>query len=202
MTAPGSGFLTLSGSIRAEKGAIQLIWQITDGEHSIDALRQPLAAGALDAAHRDGTAEAATRIIIRALRGDDSGTADLEAAPHVALRQVKAPPDFDGGSLARAMARALALQGLTIVSDHPSFLVDGNLQIGPTRAGQNLLTVDWTVRDAGGRELGTVSQGSPVAHERLQEAPRDLARDIADAGAGGIAEVIRKQADRPPPEAR
>lgn len=199
MENTGDGFLTLSGKIRSEGGAVQVIWQITSSDdHPINEFRQPLAADSLAPSHRNEFAESAAHAIVHALRGDDSGTADLEAAPHVAVHEIKAPPDFDGGSLSRAMSRALALQGLAIVSDHPSFVIDGNLQIGPTRAGQNLVTLDWTVRDGGGRELGTVSQGSPISHDRLLGPMRDLVRDIADAGAEGIAEVIHKQADHQP----
>lgn len=194
---PGDGFLILSGKIRSDDGKVQLVWQITSGDaHPITEFHQPLSAESLNPAHRNDLAEAAAQGIAHALRGDDSGAADIEAAPKVALQGVKTPADFDNISLSQAMVRALGLQGLTVVSTHPSFVVDGTLQIGPMLAGQNLVTVDWTVRDAAGRDLGTVSQGSPVPHERLLGPLTGLVRDIAEAGAEGIAEVIRKQANR------
>jgi hypothetical protein len=191
----GDGFLSLSGKIRSESGSVRLIWQIAAGDgRIITEFRQALHSGSLDPPQLRDTAETAVRSIVHALRGDDSGTADLEAAPHVALRKISTPDSFDGPSLASAMSRALGRQGLAVVADRPDFVIDGRLQIGPTAAGQNLVTVDWTVRRADGGELGVVSQASPVPHERLLGPTTGLMRDIAGAGAEGIAEVIRKSA--------
>jgi hypothetical protein len=193
----GHGFQVLSGAMRDESGALRLVWKITgDDGHAISEVSQALQADSLKPGGRDAFVEAAARAIAHALRGDDSGVADLDAAPHVALRGIRTPADFDGDSLSRAMIRALSQQGMTIDAAHPAFVVLGTLKVGPTLAGQNLVTVDWTVQDADGRDLGTVSQGSPVPHDRLFEPPTGLVRDIANAGADGIREVIVKQSER------
>jgi hypothetical protein len=190
----GRRFQILSGTIRSENGAVLMIWEIIgDDGRVIDEIRQPLQPNFLDPAHQDAFVEAAVHTIVRALRGDDSGVADLDASPHVALRSIKTPPNFDGESLSSAMRRALALQGLTLVSTNPAFVIDGNLRIAATVAGQNQVAVDWTVQDASGRQLGTVSQSSPVPHDRLLGPLTGLSRDIAFAGAEGIRDVIRGQ---------
>jgi hypothetical protein len=195
--AAGHGFQILSGTMRRENGLPRMTWRITGADgHAIGETSQPLQADSLTPQGRDGFAAAAASAIAHALRGDDSGVADLDAAPHVALRGIQTPADFDGDSLSRAMSRALSQQGMTIDSSHPAFVVLGTLKVGPTLAGQNLVTVDWTVQDAVGRDLGTVSQGSPVPHDRLFEPPTGLVREIATAGAEGIREVIAKQSER------
>ncbi|PKU23933.1 hypothetical protein CWS72_13740 [Telmatospirillum siberiense] len=197
----GDGFLSLSGKIRSENGTVQLIWQIIDGDgRMIGEFRQPLPPGSIDPARNPQFVQSATRAVIHALRGDDSGTRDLEAAPKVAVWTVKAPADFDGDALSRAMARALGLKGLAVVSGQAAFVVTGLLRIGPTTGGQAMVSIDWTVRDAKGHDLGTVSQSSPVAQERLLGPLAALLRDIAEAGADGIAEVIRSQRPQTPPE--
>lgn len=196
-TTAGDGFQVLSGSIRNDGGTVRLLWQITeDNGHVIETGSQPLQQNSLEPGLRPLFAAQTARTIAHNLRGDDSGVADIEAEPHVALRALKTPKDFDGNSLSRAMTRALAQQGMVVVFDRPAFIIDGNLTIGPTVSGQNQVTVDWTVRDKSGRDLGTVSQGSPVPHERLVGPLTGLARDIATAGAEGIRDVIRGQTGR------
>ncbi|HIJ63279.1 MAG TPA: hypothetical protein HPQ04_11365, partial [Rhodospirillaceae bacterium] len=46
--------------------------------------------------------------------------------------------------------------------------------------------------DAAGKEMATISQGSPVAREILDSPMAPLARQIAGAGAEGLMEVIRQ----------
>jgi hypothetical protein len=189
----GDSFLILSGTIRSDRISPQLIWQIAESNgRLLSEIRQPFPEDSLAPPQQNAFADAAALAIVHALRGDDSGVSDIEAAPHVALRAIKAPAEFDGDSLSRAMTRALGRQGLTVASINPGFIIDGTLQIGPTINGQNLVTIEWIVRETGGRELGTVSQGSPVPHERLVGPRTSLVRDIADAGAEGILDVIQK----------
>lgn len=196
----GDGFQVLSGKIRSEDGAVRMIWRITDGNgQTVSEFRQPLPPDPSPLAGQSAFVEAATHAVVHALRGDDSGVADLEAAPKVAMGPIKTPVSIDGDALSRAMSRALDLEGLAVVSGQAAFIVTGQLQIGPPKAGEVLVSIDWTVRDAKGHELGTVSQASPVAHERLLGPLAGLLRDIADAGAAGIVEVIRQQGIAGPP---
>lgn len=196
----GDGFMVLSGTIRSRDGIVQIIWRITDGNgRTISEFRQPLPASAADLAHRADFVQSTTRTVVGSLRGEDSGARDIDAAPRVVVRTVSTPAEYDGDALARAMARALGPEGL-IAADAPNaFIVSGTLKVGPTIGGQNLVGIDWTVSNAAGHPLGTVSQGSPVPHEQLTGPLGGLFHDIAEAGAPGIAEVIRKHPPAAPP---
>lgn len=187
----GPPALTLRGRIDKSGPARIVRWQVAAPTGQIlGEVSQPLPAAPVAERPRPGAA--ATSAVAQLLRGDDSGAADVAARPRVAVRPVVAPKDFDGGTLTRAMAAALERQGLAVDPDKPAFVVEGSLRIGPAGNGQDMVEVDWTVRDSAGKELGVVSQGSPVPHQQLLGAVGPLARDIANAGAEGIGEVIRK----------
>jgi hypothetical protein len=174
-----------------------VLWRISSAQGTlIGETRQPLSGWPPEPARTASATAGAALAVATLLRGDDAGVSDLEARPHVAVQPVKADTRFDVKGLTRAMERALARQGLAVRDDSPSFVVEGKVHIGPGQAGQDRVELDWTVRDASGKELGTVSQGSPVAHDLLQGDLGVLALEIANAGASGIAEVIQKS--RPP----
>lgn len=185
-----AGRLLLTGAV--EQGALR--WRVAgaDGKPLVEA-SQPLPAGKVDAATRPGIARQGAALLSRALRGEDSGLSDLEARPHVALRPVKVPPSVDADSLTGAMRQALAQRGLTVTDDAPRVVVEGHMRVSPGSGGQDVVELDWVVRDAAGRELGTVSQGSPVAHAQTIGNLGALGHDIANAGAEGVAEVIRQR---------
>ncbi len=194
----GAGFLRLLGRIEGTDAERNLVLRVAtpDGK-DLGELRLPVLPQRPGQADLRALAAASARAVAGLLRGEGSGVADLASRPQVRLRPVKVPPNVDGQSLTEAMARALARQGLAIDGPAPTFEVEGSLRIAPGANGQDLVQVDWTVRDGTGKELGSVSQGSPVARETLLGQMALLSRQIADGGAEGVAEVIRKSLPAP-----
>ncbi|HLN24523.1 MAG TPA: hypothetical protein VK558_11115 [Patescibacteria group bacterium] len=191
----GPGALTLQGHV--EDGAV--LWHIADaaGKTVADS-RQPLPPGKPDALARVTLARQSAAALSRALRGEGSGLSDLEARPHVALRRIKTPPTIDADSLTLTMSRALARQGIAISDDKPVMVVEGALRVLPgPKGGQDVVEVDWRVSDATGKELGMVSQGGPVDHGLVIGNLGATGRDITNAGAEGVAEVIRQRKPAP-----
>jgi len=132
------------------------------------------------------------------LRGQDSGTQDVDNRPMVQLMPMRSPHDFDADGMNYAMSRALLHQGLLVGAKNPVAEVEGLVKITrppPTLpSDQDILELIWVVRSPDGKELGRVAQGSPVDHMLLIGILGPLARTIAEAGAPGIAEVVRQKA--------
>jgi hypothetical protein len=124
----------------------------------------------------------------------DAARSDLASRPHVAVHRVQGPQGIDAASLTRAMADALVERGLLVNDTDSVVAVDGAVHVLPGNGNQDVLQIDWTVRDAKGASLGTVSQGSPVDHAVLTGSMATLARDIAAAAAPGVLAVIRQKA--------
>ena len=191
----GPGSLAVTGHV--EDSAV--VWRIADAAGKTMAeTRQTLPSGKFDALARLTLARQSAGALSRALRGEGSGLSDLEARPHVALRRVKTPPAIDADSLTQTMGRALARQGIAISNDNPVMVVEGTLRVLPgPNGGQDVVEVDWLVRDAAGKELGTVSQGGPVDHALVIGNLGATGRDIANAGAEGVAQVVLQRKTAP-----
>ena len=132
--------------------------------------------------------------LIAKLLTADGAAAENTNRKYVAVGAVRAPPGIDAQSLRRAMADALVAQGITVGTDNVAVTVEGELRVLPGSGTQDVVQMDWTVRDAKGVSLGTVSQGSPVDRAALSESFGEMAKDIASAGAPGVVEIIRRKA--------
>ncbi len=194
-TAEGESFSEVTGAIAADTGPPTLVWRLASANGAtLGEVRQPLSG---DTPPSDGErgrlAQDAAVKIAALLRGEDSGTLDLAASPHVFLQGLAVPKGIDGDSLARAMGRALSQQGLILDQQSPDFMISGRLQIVPGPNGKDMVSVEWTVKKPDGTALGAVSQASQVNHGRLLGPLTALAREIAEAGAGGVMDVIRQK---------
>jgi hypothetical protein len=190
----GPGALPLRGHV--EDGAV--IWRVegANGQTVVEN-RQALPFGKFDALARLTLARQSAAALSRALRGEGSGLSDLEARPHVALRRVKTPPTIDADGLTITMSRALARQGILISDDKPVMVIEGTLRVLPGTGNQDVVEMEWLVRDASGKELGTVSQGGPVDHGLVIGNLGATGRDIANAGAEGVAQVVLQRKTAP-----
>lgn len=116
------------------------------------------------------------------------------------------PGDGDK-SLNAAIRSALERAGVTI-GDDGEFVVQGAVTVTPRGPGEDEVLVVWTVKRAkDGSQLASIDQGGTVPRGRLALPWGSLARDIAEGGAVGIAQVTRHArakapADSPPPEPR
>lgn len=186
--AAGPAVLVLEGQVESPALLRRLGWRVSSpaGEE-LGRFQTP------QGADNQLTGRSVAALVARLLRGDDSGLADLEARPRVQLAPIRAGGGFDGFALTRAMRDALANQGFRLVDSDAGFRVVGELRIiDNPGAKEAVVEVDWKVLDAAGKDLGTVSQGSPVARDILDSPMAPLARQIAAAGAEGVAEVIRQ----------
>lgn len=195
-TAAGSAVMVLEGRMDTPAMFRRLGWRVTSpsGE-DLGRFLLPLTGTPDDPAAIERMARSAAALVARMLRGDDSGLADLEARPLVQLAAIQITGNFDAFMLARAMQDALTGQGFRVVDSGARFRILGELRVIDGQAGRDsVVEVVWKVVDGAGKELGTVSQGSPVAREILESPMAPLARQIASAGAEGIAEVIHQLA--------
>ena len=194
-TASLDGSIVLAGLV--DRGV--LTWTLTDADRKpIGRVRQPLPGGAMDPggvmdkeARLRFAAEGAVQVS-RALRGRELGLDDIQAAPVVAMLPVQAPQNVDGRALQAAMHEALAQQGLRLIDGPPTVMVGARIALTRGQGDQDLMAINWTVTDPNGHELGSMSQASPVSHVQVTGAFSAMARDIADAGAPGLAGLIRK----------
>lgn len=188
-----SHFFQVTGQVDTGGPDPSIVWRLTDDSgHVFEEIRQHLG--------NDVQAEAAeaAELIEALLRGLDSGLDDLASGPHVFFQGLSAPRNIDGQSVARAMGHALEGAGMTIDTKSPAFLIAGHMKVTPAAEGQDLVALEWVVKSPDGKELGRVNQASPVARGVLLGPLAALSRQIAEAGANGVAEVIRqKRAARP-----
>jgi hypothetical protein len=166
-----------------------LVWRLNDpDQHELGVLSQAIAAGEPPPA----LAHDAAPIVIQLLTAGGIGPDD-PTRPHIAVLPVRGPNGTDTRPLSQAMADALAAEGIALGGEHPVASVEGVMEVLTASGGEPLVEVDWTVRDAKGRSLGTVSQGSPVSRDTLAGPLTDLGRDIATAASPGVVEVLRKK---------
>ena len=178
-------FVLVRGGI--ENG--NLVWRATTPDRrELGVLSQAIPPGA----DIPALAEGASPLIVRLLTASGIGP-DNPNRPRIAVRAVKGPSGIDTRALSQALADSLAAQGLAIGGEHPVASVEGEMRILPGGGPDDIVQMDWIVRDPTGASLGTVSQGSPVQRALLAKPIDSLARDISAAAAPGIADVIRKK---------
>ena len=120
----------------------------------------------------------------------------------VVVSEVRGAPGDGGQALARAMRRSLARIGIASApaADEAALRVSGEVSIaGNESAPEGAdVTIAWRVTRPDGAEVGTVTQSNRVPAEILEGRWGPLARTVAQAGAPGIAQLVRRV---PAPEA-
>lgn len=159
-----------------------------------------------DPALLDAAATAAAPRLARLLARVEVGI--LRANPHSLLNRparvrvapvVGAPGNGDR-VLAAAMRHALAALHEDVLgpAGKADFLVRGAVRITPLPGGRQMVQLRWIVTNAAGREGGRVFQLNRITAGALDHDWSKVAPEIARQGAGGIAEVIRRQSRRDP----
>lgn len=132
---------------------------------------------------------------------DDPDAVPTRAAPQMAAEDKRPtasilplhglPGDGDK-TLAEALKRALGRAGLRVTDDGGDYVVEGRISVTPGRPGEDLVGVAWIVRSgaAGNSELGRINQDGAVPRGRLSQSWGTMARDIAEGGAAGVAQVV------------
>ena len=142
-----------------------------------------------------------------------------ESAPGIAALVRRAPPAATTGLLlhigaiagapgdgAQALKASLAtalrrLQYRVAAAPDPAALVvAGTVSVAAADGGQQAVEIVWKVHRADGSELGTLTQNNTVPAGSLERRWGGLADAVADAVAGGVADLLNRAApDRPPP---
>lgn len=126
--------------------------------------------------------------------------------PRIALAAVFVPP-VDGApgdgalALATAMREALERRAVPIAAEisDDAYLVLGSVYLSAANQGRQSIEVFWTMLGPGGEQIGIVSQRNAVAAGRLDGAWGALAEAVAEGGAEGVIDILRKVGPTRPP---
>jgi hypothetical protein len=127
-------------------------------------------------------------------RATNQTTAALPAATSEGVSAtpvVSGAPGDGNTALAEALQRELSRQGVSL-SDAPgsSYRVEGRVAVGTTKDGKQPVQIDWRVRDAQGKSLGTVSQKNEIPPGSLDGEWGKTADAAAAAAAQGIIKLL------------
>lgn len=112
--------------------------------------------------------------------------------PTASILPLRGLPGDGDKSLTEALKRALGRAGLRVKDGGADYVVEGRISVTPGRPGEDVVGVIWIVRsgDAGNPELGRINQDGAVPRGRLSQGWGTMARDIAEGGAAGVAQVV------------
>lgn len=124
----------------------------------------------------------------------DEPPAMAAADPAIAVRPVTGAPGDGGRALTRAMDYALRQVQVTVADppDRESLVLTGTVAVAPRAAGQQQVTVHWTLLRPDGGQIGAIDQQNAVPAGSLDGAWGDVAYAVAAAAAPGIAALIAR----------
>ena len=99
----------------------------------------------------------------------------------------------DGSStLAAALQKELSKSGVAMAdaTTPQAYRVEGKVAVGADKDGKQPIQIDWVVKDAAGKKLGTVSQKNEIPQGSLDGAWGKTADAAAAAAAQGILKLI------------
>lgn len=116
----------------------------------------------------------------------------LPQMPKIRVEPMKGLPGDGDTALPQALAKALAREGVEIAAD-AAFTVVGVVTVAQVNTTDDNVTISWLIKqgDAGGTQLARIDQSGAVPRGRLNLTWGSMARDIAEGGASGVAEVLR-----------
>lgn len=103
---------------------------------------------------------------------------------------VTGAPGDGNAALAAAIQRELARQGIAIVEKPGAYRVEGQVILGQPKDGRQPIQIDWRVKDAQGKSLGTVSQKNEIPPGSLDGTWGKTADAAAAAAAQGIVKLL------------
>lgn len=116
----------------------------------------------------------------------------LPQMPKIRIEPMKGLPGDGDTALPQALAKALAREGVEIAAD-AAFTVVGVVTVAQVNTTDDNVTISWLIKqgNAGGPQLARIDQSGAVPRGRLNLTWGSMARDIAEGGASGVAEVLR-----------
>lgn len=192
------GAWVIGGEIDPTTAAAQLRWTLTrpPGGEVLGKVEQSIPAGAWGRATPKTINLIAAEVVDKLmgpLHGDGPAATHIPAGPAIRLLPLAGLPGNGDTALATAMRTSLRSSGLTVVDGEAEsdFLLRGQVTVTPGQAGDDVLSVAWTVIARDGRDLGSSAQQGAVPKGRLNGSWGSLAADIAAGGAEGVGEIVR-----------
>ena len=105
---------------------------------------------------------------------------------------VTGAPGDGSSTLAAALQKELSKNGVAMAdaSTPQAYRVEGKVAVGADKDGKQPIQIDWVVKDAAGKKLGTVSQKNEIPQGSLDGAWGKTADAAAAAAAQGILKLI------------
>jgi hypothetical protein len=188
------------------KAPLVAVWELRDpsgqrlGEHTE---RFEAAAGDWQRGNDDAIARLATASAekLAGLLQDEAPTeAEIGGRTRLLVRSVDGAPGDGGESLRRAITELLKKQDLAIVTDPQAkadLVLDADVAVAKSKAGQQNVKIVWHVRREDGGEIGTVGQENDVPTGLLDGPWGDVAYMVAVSARDGIMELVARGAPQP-----
>lgn len=140
-------------------------------------------------------ATAAAQQPVRPTPVSNQTTAALPANDQLvaAIPVVTGAPGDGNAALAAAIQRELSRQGITVGDRPGAYRVEAQVILGQAKDGRQPIQIDWRVKDAQGKSLGTVSQKNEIPPGSLDGQWGKTADAAAAAAAQGIVKLLPQQ---------
>lgn len=127
--------------------------------------------------------------------GPTTGSIGKEGGVTAIVPSVTGAPGDGGVSLTSALQRELTRSGVQLSSaaGAGTYRVEGKVAVGAAKDGKQPIQIDWMVKDAAGKKLGTVSQKNEIPQGSLDGAWGKTADAAAAAAAQGILKLLPQQ---------
>ena len=175
-------------------------WELTDASGRRLAGRESAARlrpGAVARENRGAIGEV-VREVAAALEVSSLAAAEPapEVSPPVAVLPVDGAPGDGRDTLQRALILALRERGMRVAAadkaDPKAILVHGDVAVAPVPPNRERVDIAWTVRRAGGDELGRVTQSNTIPAGLLRGRWGQIALAAADGAADGVTALIKR----------
>ena len=133
---------------------------------------------------------------IEAARRQSDPNSLLNRPARVLFTGVTGAPGDGDQSLPRQMRQKLSALGLVVQdgAQDADFRLSGRVQTAPGKNGTVRVELQWIVEDAGGTERGRIVQLNEVPRRALEPYWGDVAVVVAEEAAGGVRDVVLRQA--------
>ena len=194
MGSPTAGARLLHGTAAVADGQVALDWVLDGPDHRPQSsTRQTLPAATWQQAAPEALDPLAGQAVAALTADTPEPVPVAPAAPHrptVRLQPPSGAPGDGDTALALAMKNALERHGILVVGEGGDYLVEARITITSSQPGEQMLAVAWVMHGNDGKVMATINQNGAVAAGRLEQPWGGLARQIAEGGAEGVAQVL------------
>lgn len=165
-------------------------WLPTQGSGAV------AAAGGTNVPVQTAAATGATPMATKAnAGGPTTGSIGNQGPVAAVVPSVTGAPGDGGTSLTGALQRELTKNGVALTSTPGGgvYRVEGKVAVGEAKDGKQPIQIDWMVKDAAGKKVGTVSQKNEIPQGSLDGAWGKTADNAAAAAAQGILKLLPQQ---------